>query len=259
MIPAFKFALQDLGPTVALAAVGLNGVQVQHAGVVESVTFKSSITEKSVAQVITLIKATKPSTLRITSWGGDEYFAAKLAYEINSRRMTVIADNYCVSACVNVLLSSASATVNRNTFVALHPSSYSVYKWVNSGHNVSPLTDAIRSDSERPYEAIRAVGYSPDKLNFINSAFFNSYPRCADIITANGVSRARVYYERPLWIPSQQALEKAGVQVPSDWPQSLREALSFAEKYLKRDTGIVFGDVADSKRSPKFPVLTECP
>ena len=221
----------------------------------KTLIFKSPVDERGVEKILALIESTNVAELRITSWGGNELLAAELGYVIKVRGIAVTADGYCVSACVNILLSSSKAQIKRDTFVALHPSGYSVYEWAEG--SATEIGKVVKADTEKSYRAVQALKLNGGKMKFIRSAFFNAQPRCASITVVNGLAKSQVYYERPLWIPTRRALEDIGIRIEASWPNSPQQAFAFATRFLKPETGLSFGHTADAGHS-KVSRLARC-
>lgn len=218
----------------------------------EILIFKAAITEKSVDNVLALLRSRLITQIRITSWGGNEYDAARLGLALKRHGVEVTAEQYCISSCVVVLLSASKSVIADNTLVALHPSSYSTYEWARGSK--SGVADLIRKDSKRAYQALRSVGFSSEQLKLLRAAFSNARPRCADSVIIEGHVRSRIFYERPLWIPTRQSLERAGIRVRGFWPASAQKAFAFAAKFLKVGTGLSFGDAKETIQLVHHPV-----
>ncbi len=88
------------------------------------VIFKGAITEKSVDETIDLL-SNGNTNLRITSEGGANIPAIRLANYIFDNNIKVTFDVQCYSACANYILpSSKNAVVKKGTIVGWHGGAY---------------------------------------------------------------------------------------------------------------------------------------
>ena len=82
--------------------------------------FEGAINDQSVAAVLTALEDTRIKTLWITSQGGLVWPAQKLAERIKERRIEVVAEDHCISACVMILSVSPNAAFVNGTSIVFH-------------------------------------------------------------------------------------------------------------------------------------------
>lgn len=205
-----------------------------------TLVFQAPLNEASVSEAIAVIRREQPTAIKITSRGGSEAQAARLGWEVKSRKIAVKASRYCLSACVIVLLSSPRASILDTTFVAAHPSNFSAYLWASQTD--SPLARQVMDDAWSSYEAIRRLRLSREQLEFLSSPFQFGKARCARILGSGVESASQIYYDRPWWIPTIASFRKIGISVEGFWPQSADEAFVWAQATLGNDQGVTFAE-----------------
>lgn len=113
------------------------------------IAFNGRISEAAAASLIPALGRGK--TLRITSQGGDEAAALKIANAVFSQGVRVHVYGYCLSACANAILPAAkSISIDADAVVALHSSAYAIernYKRLGEAPPVSivQLSDGYRA------------------------------------------------------------------------------------------------------------------
>jgi len=87
-----------------------------------NIVHNGKITPNSVETILSEL-ATESETvmLNITSGGGDEVSAIMLGNELKKRNLIIVIDEYCLSACTDLLLSAPENVIlNKNAIIGFH-------------------------------------------------------------------------------------------------------------------------------------------
>lgn len=114
-----------------------------------TVRFDGAINDQSVAAVLRELDDRRVKTLWITSHGGLIDPAEQLASRVRSLRVEVVAEDYCISACVMVLVASPNAAAVTETEITFHQPQ----EVIHALDRRNAISDTERLDGMRSYFA----------------------------------------------------------------------------------------------------------
>jgi len=190
-------------------------------------TFNGKIDEASVTRIIDTMDAIPDDEIeiRITSTGGDSVAAMRLGDKIRDRKVTLILDRICHSACAQFLIPSAKEViVERGASVAFHNSPADLQIPDYAPSKVRKWHAEYRQKERRFFEA-RGVDYVA-WLWILRQmkpvCWFEVSEIPPDKIDRYGTGKLITSV-----VPSREVLDEIGISsVTGHWPKSWREAIS---------------------------------
>jgi hypothetical protein len=224
---------------------------------VATVRYSGPITEQDAARLVPMLRASRTGALKISSFGGSETAAIAIGEIVKQRRLTVIVDGVCMSACAQyILLPAERSQITAGSLIGFHSSSYALHQWSRRhAHGrdryaeLAAETAAVSSQSER-------LLTRPGQLRFLEQNFAALRPLCL-APRADSKAQSRIKLGAPYLIPSAAALGRLGISVPGGWPRSLSEARTYASRFMRDERAFAFGDPAALPAVQTIPVCRE--
>lgn len=222
----------------------------------QTVHFRGPITPVTAAKLTALLKSPRVTTLVINSFGGSEDAALDIAAIIKARKLTVVVDGVCMSACAQYILTSASSgQIRPGSLVAFHTSSYAIHEW-SSRYSAKDgdyrfLATASADLSKRIEKLLPAVG----EESMLLGAFSMLKPLCVAPRASTGLP-PRIKLAAAFAIPTRDALLRLGVVAPLGWPETIRDAARYLGPHIRPGTPFVIGNPFDFRTLP--PMVKRC-
>lgn len=158
-----------------------------------TVKFRGQITEKSVqdfSNAIESIHQDQAIILQITSEGGDALAGIKMGEIINQRKIFVLVNEYCISACAQyVFLASPHKEVANHSLVLFHGSMNLLFNVLNNTNE--PKGARILENAAKLEENfLKKVGIKPQ---FFSAALYGIQPQCVAFDDKKDVDDAAHY------------------------------------------------------------------
>lgn len=266
---------QVVGPLVALAILflatacsaqrsdrpsgyelcGRTGVYRNQAGVLRVCT---PITHEVIDQIETLIRDDDQEIL-VTSDGGNQDAALRLAQFVRDRDLTVRVRQFCLSACSTYVLAMAPrGVVDPYTSVAFHHTAAWVIDTYAARANM-PADTRWRAGSARERQAYRSAGLDDTLLDRIAMAV---EPTCLAVGRGLAGQRGRHESRYDWYIPDRSAARTIyGDRVTGYWPDELEQAAAILRLNIGRPNArIKVGPLPEGQVSPEqiAAALPEC-
>ena len=193
----------------------------------QNLIFKGPVTDANATKILAELGKGTYTSLTVSSFGGSEDAAIRIARAIHRMNIRVVVDGVCMSACAQyILLSAPSATIRPGSLVALHSSSYALHGWSSLHARSEPDYARLAEASEKTSrETVDLLG-NPRKLEMLSAALYALGPICIEP-AAQGPKAPRVATRFHFWVPGADTLKEVGIDVGPDWPRTHSQARSF--------------------------------
>lgn len=194
----------------------------------EAVVFNGRLDASAAADLIARLQ--NASTLHITSQGGDEAAALELGRIVVERRIRVVVDDYCMSACANLVFAvSPQPEVGHQAIVGFHTSAIAIEQKYQARRE-PPSTQV--SELASGYRALyQAAGIRTALLECAAEQIGLTDQRIVDVDPSTGMTRTGWKSLRTWWVPSMADLRAFGIPAINDvnqderWRSSVRQRL----------------------------------
>jgi hypothetical protein len=185
-----------------------------------------------------------PPTLIIRSGGGQMVPAIAIARQVHERRMTVIVDGYCGSACAQMIFAAAAERrIRPHGFVAFHAGTLPVIEALRSelARRVDGAASAsanFTKMSDRANELVRTGRSELERFNAemgLNpqvAAFYErlTAPRNVEVSVDGETLRSRMDVRQrgicDWWVPDRAGLARLGLDLRNDFEMMPHEEIA---------------------------------
>lgn len=184
--------------------------------------------------------------------------ALDIAATIKARRLRVVVDGVCMSACSQyLLLSAARGQVLAGSLVAFHTSSYAIHDWSSRYAKQSRDYQALSAGSAALSARTAALFPEERHRSLLIGAFAFLRPTCiAPPAQAAASDLLRIRLTEAFLVPTRSTLARYGIEMPPDWPGSVVEAALYIGPHLRAEALFAFRDPQESV--PAVPMVPRC-
>lgn len=266
-----------------VASIHARAAQVSYSETDSAITVEGSIQVGDDAKFAALLDR-HPSKLIIRSDGGSQQPAIAIAREVHARRMTVVVDGFCASACAQIIFAAAGdRRIRPDSFVAFHGGnlaqmhavraklSYEMALMERAGAASEPDANRASVVDFMARSEAQIDGLLADQAAFeaeMNmdpgvTEFYGQLTAARDIrvdLKPGEAQPVRVAVGRPgicdWWIPDQRGLEALGLTLRNTYAVPSPEAVAQATRNVP---GRLYFGPPVPRDDPRFRTLCKPP
>lgn len=200
----------------------------------DAIALRGAITPQMARDFLFALRSGRTKTVIVRSGGGDDQSAMTIGWAIHSRRLPLIVQNACMSACAHFIFVAASQRLVRpNSLVMFHNDHASIAAMADDNKSSSTMSyivsvDKLATEEKEYYHKLGvpiALLLEP-QIEIRTQCFVYAHSPSGEV--------SDVDFKAPYigWIPRQDLLTNSGILVKGFWPTSLPE--------LERAFSVVF-------------------
>lgn len=232
-------------PLVALLLLGgwAGNPGGQSTSVEATARYDGPITPAGAKRILPLLSQPRVGALKIRSFGGSEEAAIAMATIVKSRRLRVIVDGVCMSACAQyILLSARSVRVNPGSVIGFHMSSHALHQMAVRFRHRDVRYGELAERTREVSSLTNGLFLGSGKAAFLEKAFWSLGPICLNLGGGGDAEQpGRVKVASSFMLPDAPTLRGLGIEPPLGWPSSAAQAISYVRPWLRADVPFTFG------------------
>ncbi|MEQ8404342.1 MAG: hypothetical protein RKE49_04530 [Oceanicaulis sp.] len=242
--------------TIASFLIGMAPCSSVFAFSAEEILFEGRLEAERVERFI--LNNPTFATLSISSHGGEELAALRLAEHILENRADVVVNETCMSACALYVLPAANTVhLSEDSLVAVHPGIVSSWNVLETQFHPDRLDSAFRENSRSILAFYDRVGVNP---RIFADAISAHAIWCLSVYPAQTGLWARLRGRIGFWVPTREYWGQIGVEMPENYHGSVDEIMQIANlRSIPTSQFSYRGTFPQSASAYSLSQMVECP